>query len=89
MDHRHSARDALYSTLCKTEVALMYCNVRHTPLCKDRVMINFSYQSKVHAVVRIEQFLSSFEYPNCQKHPNVKFQFVQALFPLHIILDTT
>ena len=47
----------------------MYCNFCHTSLCKDCVIIHFSDKSQVHAVVPIEQFLSTYNYPKCQKHP--------------------
>ena len=69
MDSRHSAQDVLQCTLCKTEVAFMYCNVCHTHLCKECVAIHFSDKSKVHNVVPIEQFLSTLIYPTCTHHP--------------------
>ncbi|XP_078312570.1 uncharacterized protein LOC144619104 [Crassostrea virginica] len=69
MDPRHSAQDVLRCTLCKTELAHMHCNVCHTHLCKDCVVIHFSDKSKVHTVVPIEQFLSTLSYPNCTHHP--------------------
>nr|XP_022345423.1 uncharacterized protein LOC111137978 isoform X1 [Crassostrea virginica] len=46
-------------TLCKTELALMHCNVCHTQLCKDCVVIHFSDKSQAHSVFPIEQFLST------------------------------
>ena len=69
MDPRHSAQDVLRCTLCKTELALMHCNVCHTHLCKDCVVIHFSNQSQAHIVVSIEQFLSALNYPKCLHHP--------------------
>ncbi|XP_078311107.1 uncharacterized protein LOC111137321 [Crassostrea virginica] len=69
MDPRHSAQDVLRCTLCKTELALMYCNVCHTHLCKDCVVIHFSDKSQAHNVVPIEQFLSTLSYPKCPNHP--------------------
>nr|XP_022342328.1 uncharacterized protein LOC111136045 [Crassostrea virginica] len=69
MDPRHSAQDVLRCTLCKTELALMHCNVCHTHLCKDCVVIHFSDKSQAHNVVPIEQFLSTLSYPKCPNHP--------------------
>ena len=69
MYSRLSAQDILRCTLCETEVALMYCNVCHTHLCKDCVLIHFSDKLKAHNVVPIEQFLSTLGYPKCTKHP--------------------
>nr|XP_022336176.1 E3 ubiquitin-protein ligase TRIM71-like [Crassostrea virginica] len=69
MDPWHSAQDVLRCTLCKTEVAVMHCNVCHTHLCKDCVVIHFSDKSQVHTVVPIEQFLSTLNYPKCPNHP--------------------
>ena len=69
MDPQHSAQDVLRCTLCKTEVALMYCNVCNTHLCKNCVVIHFSDKSKVHTVVSIEQFLSTLSYSKCTIHP--------------------
>nr|XP_022344460.1 tripartite motif-containing protein 3-like [Crassostrea virginica] len=69
MDPRHSAQDVLRCALCKTELALMHCNVCHTHLCKDCVVIHFSDKSQVHTVVPIEQFLSTLSYPKCPNHP--------------------
>ena len=69
MDPRHSVQDALRCTLCKTEEALMYCNVCHTHLCKDCLAIHFSDKSGVHNVVSIDQFLSTLNNPKCPKHP--------------------
>ena len=47
----------------------MYCNVCHTHLCKDCVLIHFSDKLKAHNVVPIKQFLSTLGYPKCTKHP--------------------
>ncbi|XP_078311106.1 uncharacterized protein LOC111136045 isoform X2 [Crassostrea virginica] len=69
MDPRHSAQDVLRCSLCKTELALMHCNVCHTHLCKDCVLIHFSDKSQAHNVVPIEQFLSTLSYPKCSNHP--------------------
>ncbi|XP_078310799.1 uncharacterized protein LOC111137320 [Crassostrea virginica] len=69
MDPRHSAQDVLRCTLCKTELALMHCNICHTHLCKDCVVIHFSDKSQAHNVVPIEQFLSTLSYPKCPNHP--------------------
>ncbi|XP_078310800.1 uncharacterized protein LOC111132646 [Crassostrea virginica] len=69
MDPLHSAQDVLRCTLCKTELALLHCNVCHTHLCKDCVVIHFSNKSQAHNVVPIEQFLSTLSYPKCPDHP--------------------
>ncbi|XP_078312494.1 uncharacterized protein LOC111132642 [Crassostrea virginica] len=69
MDPRHSAQDVLLCTLCKTEVAVMHCNVCHTHLCRDCVVIHFSDKSQIHTVVPIVQFLSTLNYPKCPNHP--------------------
>ena len=47
----------------------MHCNVCHTHLCKDCVVIHFSDKSQAHNVVPIEQFLSTLSYPKCPNHP--------------------
>ena len=47
----------------------MHCNVCHTHLCKDCVLLHFSDKSKVHTVVPSEQFLSTLSYPKCTHHP--------------------
>lgn len=69
MDSRHRAQDILRCALCTTEVALMYCIVCHTNLCKDCIIIHFSDKSQAHNIVPIEQFSSTLNYPKCPTHP--------------------
>ena len=69
MDPRNSAQDVLRCTLCKTKLALMYCNACQTHLCKDCVAIHFFDKSKVHTVVPIEHFLFTLSCPKCTHHP--------------------
>ena len=69
MDPQHSAQDVLRCTLCKTEVALLHCNVCHTHLCKDCEAIHLFNKTKVHDVVSIKQFLTTLTYPKCPNHP--------------------
>ena len=69
MDPRYSAQDFVRCVLCRDAVVPMYCNVCHTHLCKDCIEKHFSDKSKVHNVVPLEQFLSTFNYPKCPTHP--------------------
>lgn len=69
MDSRHRAQDILRCALCTTEVALMYCIVCHTNLCKDCIIIHFSDKSQAHNIVPIEQCSSTLNYPKCPTHP--------------------
>ena len=68
MDPRHSAQDVVRCALCRDAVAPMYCSVCHTHLCGDCEEKHFSDKSKVHNVVPLEQFLSTFNYPKCHTH---------------------
>ena len=62
----------------------MHCNVCHTHLYKDCVVIHFSDKSEAHNVVPIEQFLSILSYPKCSNHPTKQFELhcKQCDFPI-------
>ncbi|XP_078311614.1 uncharacterized protein LOC144618792 [Crassostrea virginica] len=84
MDPRHSAQDVLRCTLCKTDLALMHCNVCHTHLCNYCVVIHFSDKSQAHNVVPIEQFLSTLSYPKCPNHPTKQCELHCKQCEIHI-----
>ena len=47
MDPRYSVQDVVCCALCKTAVALIYCNVCHTHLCSDCVGNHFSMDPRL------------------------------------------
>ena len=69
MDPRHCAQDVVRCSLCKDAVGPMYCEVCHIHLCEECVGKHLSDKSKVHKVLSLTQFLSTFNNPNCQDHP--------------------
>ena len=57
--------------LCKTAIALTYCDFCHVYLCKPCIgeHISDSFEKK-HIIGRIQQRKSTLSYPNCKTHPN-------------------
>ena len=67
MDSSCGNRDNVKCTLCRRDVASMYCNVCITYLCKNCVEKHLFDKTKEHSVVSSTQSISTF--PMCSKHP--------------------